>query len=137
MSRSIIQTVNQSLQAVTAGSTIALGSVLRRFGCNCRLNGSSVIEISDNGGGYYDVTATVTLAPTAAGNVTVALYQNGAPISGAVATGSVTTAGNSITLPLVTTVRNNCCCDSVSAITCVLTSGTSAVSNISMHVEKL
>lgn len=135
MSRSIIQTVNQSLQAVTAGSTITLGSVLRRYGCNCRLNGNSVIELS--GQGYYEVTATVTLAPTASGNVSVALYQDGTPISGAVATGSVTTAGNSITLPLVTTVRNNCCCDSVSAITCVLTSGTSAVSNISMRVEKL
>lgn len=135
MSRSIIQTVNQSLQAVTAGSTITLGSVLRRYGCNCRLNGNSVIELS--GQGYYEVTATVTLAPTASGNVSVALYQDGTPISGAVATGSVTTAGNSITLPLVTTVRNNCCCDSVSAITCVLTSGTSAVSNTSMRVEKL
>lgn len=135
MSRSIIQTVNQSLQAVTAGSTITLGSVLRRYGCNCRLNGNSVIKLS--GQGYYEVTATVTLAPTASGNVSVALYQDGTPISGAVATGSVTTAGNSITLPLVTTVRNNCCCDSVSAITCVLTSGTSTVSNISMRVEKL
>lgn len=135
MSRSIIQTVNQSLQAVTAGSTITLGSVLRRFGCNCRLNGNSVIELL--GQGYYEVTATVTLVPTASGNVSVALYQDGTPISGAVVTGSVTTAGNSITLPLVTTVRNNCCCDSVSAITCVLTSGTSTVSNISMRVEKL
>lgn len=134
MSRSIIQTVNQSLQAVTAGSTITLGSVLRRYGCNCRLNGNSVIELS--GQGYYEVTATVTLAPTTSGNVSVALYQDGTPISGAVATGSVTTAGNSITLPLVITVRNNCCCDSVSAITCVLTSGTSTVSNISMRVEK-
>lgn len=135
MSRSIIQTVNQSLQAVTAGSTIALGSVLRRFGCNCRLNGNSVIELS--GQGYYEVTAIVTLAPTASGNVSISLYQDGTPISGAVATGSVTTAGNSITLPLVTTVRNTCCCDSISAITCVLTSGTSTVSNISMRVEKL
>lgn len=135
MSRSIIQTVNQSLQAVTAGSTIALGSVIRRFGCNCRLNGNSVIELS--GQGYYEVTATVTLAPTASENVSISLYQDGTPISGAVATGSVTTAGNSITLPLATTVRNNCCCDSISAITCVLTSGTSTVSNISMRVEKL
>lgn len=49
MSRSIIQTVNQSLQAVTAGSTITLGSVLRMYGCNCRLNGNSAIELLGQG----------------------------------------------------------------------------------------
>ena len=134
MSRSIIQTVNQSSQSVSPNTTIALGSVLRRYGCNCRLNGNSVIELS--GQGYYGVTATVTLAPTVAGNVTVALYQDGVPISGATATGSVTTAGNAITLPIVTTVRN-VCCDSDSAITCVLVAGTSTVSNVSVRVEKL
>ena len=72
MSRSLIQTANQSQQTVAAGSIISLGSVLRRFGCNCRLNGNA-IEIE--GEGYYKVEATVTAAPTAAGNVTVAFFE--------------------------------------------------------------
>lgn len=133
MSKSLIQTVNASQQVVSAGSVINLGSVLRRYGCNCRLNGNA-IEIE--GCGYYEVTATVTLIPQATGNVTVALYENGAPIQGATATGAVSTVGNSVTLPLVTTLRQGCCCDTASSLSCVLVSGASTVSNISLRVEK-
>ena len=133
MSRSLIQTANQSSQSVAVGSVISLGSVLRRFGCNCKLNGNA-IEI--DGQGYYTISGTVTLAPTAAGNVTVVLQENGNTIAGATATGSVTTAGNSVTLPIETTVRQGCCCDGASSITCVLTAGASTVTNISLRVEK-
>lgn len=134
MSKSLIQTANQSSQAVAVGSVISLGSVLRRFGCNCRLNGNA-IEI--DGTGYYTVTGTVTLAPTSAGDVTVAIYKNGVQVSGATATGSVTTAGNSVTLPLVTTIRQGCCCDSAESLTCVLVSGASTVTNVSLRAEKV
>ena len=50
MSKSLIQTVNQSSQVVAANSIIDLGSVIRRFGCNLRLNGNAV-EV--DGAGYY------------------------------------------------------------------------------------
>ena len=133
MSRSLIQTVNQSSQTVAANSIINLGSVLRRYGCNCRLNGNA-IEI--DGCGYYTVDAAVTLAPTAAGNVTIALFENGVRIAGATATGSVTTAGNSVTLPIITTLRQGCNCDGASSITCVLIEGPSTVTNVSTRVEK-
>lgn len=134
MSKSLIQTANQSSQTVAVGSVISLGSVLRRFGCNCRLNGNA-IEI--DGAGYYTVTGTVTLAPTATGNTSVAIYENGVQVAGAISTGSVTTAGNSVTLPLVTTVRQGCCCDGASSLTCVLTAGAATVTNISLRVEKV
>lgn len=134
MSKSLIQTANQSSQTVAEGSTISLGSVLRRFGCNCRLNGNA-IEIE--GTGYYTITGSVTLAPTEAGDVSVAIFENGVQVSGAVATGSVTTSGNSVALPIVTTVRQGCCCSGASSITCVLTSGASTVTNISLRVEKV
>lgn len=133
MSRSLIQTANQSQQTVAAGSIISLGSVLRRFGCNCRLNGNA-IEIE--GEGYYKVEATVTAAPTAAGNVTVAFFENGVQIPGAVSVGSVTTAGNSVTLPITTTIRQGCCCDGASSLTCILVDGASTIRNISVRVEK-
>lgn len=133
MSRSLIQTANSSNQNLTAGSVISLGSVLRRYGCNCRLNGNA-IEV--DGQGYYKINATITLAPTAAGNVTVAAYENGVLIPSAFASGSVTTAGNSITLPIVGTVREGCCCDGASQVTFVLTVGDAAVTNISARVEK-
>ena len=134
MSKSLIQTVNQSSQVVAANSIIDLGSVIRRFGCNCRLNGNA-IEV--DGAGYYTVESTVTLAPTAAGNVTVAIYKNGTPLTGATATGSTTTAGNPITLPIQATIREGCGCDGGTSLTVVLVSGASTVTNVSMRVEKV
>lgn len=134
MGKSLIQTTNQSSQTVAVNSVISPGSVLRRFGCNCRLNGNA-IEIE--GEGYYEIEGTVSLAPTAAGAVTVALFKDGIQIPSAIAYGSVSTAGNSITLPLTTTVRQGCNCECASSITCVLLEGASTVRNVSLRVVKL
>ena len=133
MSKALIQTINQSTQAVDVNSIINLGAVIRKFGCNLRLNGNA-IEVS--GDGYYKVDCNVTLAPTAAGNVTVAVYKNGVPLTGATATGSVTTAGNFITLPIQTTIKEGCCCDGGTALSLVLVAGAGTVSNVAVRVEK-
>lgn len=133
MSRSLIQVANQSTQVVAADSIIALGSTQRRFGCNLRLSGNG-IEV--NGEGYYTVTADVSVAPTAVGPVTVALYNNGIQVPGAIAYGSVSTAGNPTTLSINTTVRHGCCCDSADNLTLVLITGAGNVQNVSMRVIK-
>lgn len=133
MSKSLIQTANQSQQTVAVGSNISLGSVLRRFGCNCRLSGNA-IEI--DGEGYYEIDAAVTLTPNAVGNVSVAVLKDGVVIPGAVAVGSVTTAGNSVTLPLITTVRKGCGCEGASSIAFTLVSGASVVNNVSVRITK-
>lgn len=133
MGRSLIQVSNQSSQTVENNSIISLGSVLRRYGCNCRLSGNA-IEV--NGEGYYKVDANVSIAPTASGAVTVALYNNGAQVPGAIAYGSVSTANNPVTLPIETTIRQGCCCDSADNLTLVLITGAGVVSNVSMRVEK-
>lgn len=83
MSRSLIQVSNQSSQDVAENSIISLGSVLRRFGCNCRLSGNA-IEVA--GEGYYTIDSSITATPTAIGDVTVALYKNGVQVPGAIAT---------------------------------------------------
>lgn len=133
MSKSLIQVANQSAQTVAVNSIISLGSVLRRFGCNCRLSGNAV-EV--DGQGYYTIDASVTVAPTAAGTVTVALFNNGVQIPGAIASASTGTAGNPVSVALNTTIRQGCCCDSADSITCVLLAGPGTVSNISLRVEK-
>lgn len=133
MGRSLIQTVNQSAQNVAENSIISLGSVLRRFGCNLRLSGNA-IEI--NGEGYYKVDANVSVAPTAAGPVTVALYENGVQIPGAIAYGTAAAAGDSVTLSLETVIREGCCCDGADSLTCVLIEGAGVVQNISLRVDK-
>ena len=134
MSKSLIQTANISSQTIAVGSAISLGSVLRRFGCNCRLNGNA-IEIS--GEGYYTIDVAITATPTAVGNVTVSVLKDGVAIPSATATDSVSTVGNSATLPINTTVRLGCKCDGASSLTVVLTEGAGVVNNISMRVIKV
>ena len=133
MSRSLIQVANQSTQVVAADSIISLGSTQRRFGCNLRLSGNG-IEV--NGEGYYTVDADVSVAPTAVGPVTVALYNNGIQVPGAIAYDSVSTAGNPTTLSINATVRQGCCCDSADNLTLVLLAGAGNVQNVSVRVVK-
>ena len=132
MSRSLIQTSNQSAQAVAVGGIIGLGSTLRRFGCNCRLSGNG-IEIL--GEGYYTIDANVSVTPTAAGAVTVGLFLNGVQIPGAIAftTGA---AGVPEAIVIPTTIRQGCCCDGADNITCVLIAGAGVVNNIAVRVVK-
>ena len=134
MSKSLIQTANISSQDVAVGSNISLGSVLRRFGCNCRLNGSA-IEIE--GEGYYTVDMCVTVTPAATGNVTVSVLKDGVVIPSATATNSVSTVGNSTTLPINTTIRLGCKCEGASSLTVVLVAGAGVVNNISLRVIKV
>lgn len=131
MSKSLIQVTNQSTQTVDVNSIISLGSVQRRFGCNCRLSGNAIECVGE---GYYAIDCAVSVAPTAIGTVTVALYKNGAQIPGAIAYGSVSTAENPVTLPIEATIRQ-CCCET-STITCVLVEGPGTVQNVSLRVEK-
>lgn len=134
MSRSLIQVANQSNQTVAANSIIGLGSVQRRFGCNCRLSGNG-IEL--DGQGYYTVDANVSVAPTAAGPVTIALFNNGVQVPGAIAYGNATAADELVNLTLVATLRQGCCCDSADNLTLVLVEGEGTVQNVSMRVEKI
>lgn len=133
MSRSLIQTTNLTSQTIAENGIISLGSVMRRFGCDLALSGNAV-EVT--GTGYYTITCNVSVLPTASGNVTVALYDNGAQIPGAVAYGSVSTASNPVTLPIETTIRRGCCCEGSDSITAVLLEGAGVVSNVSVRIEK-
>jgi len=132
MSRSLIQVANQSTQPVAVNSIISLGSVQRRFGCNCRLSGNAIELV---GSGYFLVDAIISITPTEAGQVVVALYENGEQIPGAVAYGTTTAVGQYVTLPISTTIRQMCC-DSADNLTLVLVEGAGTVTNVSVRVEK-
>lgn len=133
MSRSLIQTTNQSTQTVDINSIISLGAVQRRFGCNLHLSGNA---IECEGEGYYTINAAVTAVPTAPGDVAVAIYDNGVQIPGAIAYGTTAAVGDYVTLPLIATIRQACRCSSADQITLVLTAGPGAVTNVSLRVEK-
>lgn len=133
MGKSLIQTTNQNPTAIAENGILSLGSVLRRYGCNCRLSGNAV-EVK--GEGYYKVDAVVTIEPTDIGDVTVALYDNGVQVQGAIAYGTAGAASDPVTLPIVTTIRQGCCCDSADSLTLVLLAGAGTATNVSLRVEK-
>lgn len=132
MGKSLIQTANPSPQDVAVNGIISPGSVQRRYGCNLRLSGNG-IEVT--GEGYYTIDVDVSVSPTAAGAVTVAVYNNGAQIPGAIAYGTGT-AGEPLTLSINGTIRQGCCCASADNLTCVLLEGPGTVNNISERVVK-
>ena len=132
MSKSLIQVANQSNVAVANNSIIPLGSVQRRYGCNLRLSGNGIEVV---GAGYYTVDVNVSVTPTAEGPVTVAVYNNGVQIPGAIAY-TTGTAGDPVSVGINCTIRQGCCCDSAYNLTLVLLAGAGTVNNVSMRVEK-
>lgn len=133
MSKSAIYTAMTIPTAVAVNGTLPLGTTIRRFGCNLAQDGNT---ISVTGKGYYLVNVSVTAAPTVAGSVTITLYKDGVPATGATATSSVSTAGNLTAIPITAIVRNACDCDS-SILSFVLTGTDSTVSNVAVTVAKL
>ena len=133
MSKSAIYTAMTTPTSVAIGSTVPLGTTIRRFGCNIAQDGSA---ITVKGKGYFLVTASITAAPDAVGTVTVAMSKGGVSVSGATASSSVSTAANPTALPITAIVRNACDCDS-SALSFTLDGTASSVQNVAVTVVKL
>lgn len=136
MSKAGIYTVNSGAQAVAVGGVINLGAINRRFGRECcqdilELNGSS---ITINEPGYYDVDVAVTALPTAAGPVTIAVFQDGVAVPGSTNT-SQGTAGNPVNVVSLPLVRVRC--GAASNLSVVLVNGAGTVANISVKVLKV
>lgn len=131
MSKSIIYTTNVTASAVAVGDLIPLGRTSRRYGCNLRQDGNS---ITATGEGYYLVSVSATVAPTAAGAVTITGQKDGVAIIGATAT-STAAAGAATDLAFSTVVRNIGCDSSI--LSFVLTGAAATVSNFAVSVVKL
>lgn len=133
MGKSLIQTTNQTTQAVQNNGIVSLGSVQRRYGCNLRLSGNAIEVVGE---GYYTVNANLSVSPTTAGNVIAAIYDNGVQIPGAIAYGTTAATDDVVTLPIQTTIRQGCRCDSADSLTVVLIEGAGDVMNVSVKAEK-
>lgn len=131
MSKSAIYTANAVASTVAVGDLIPLGSTSRRYGCNLRQDGNG---ITATGAGYYLVTMSATVAPTAAGAVTITGQKDGVAIIGATAT-STAAAGAATDLAFSTVVRNIGCDSSI--LSFVLTGAAATVSNFAVSVVKL
>lgn len=128
-----LYTANTTAQTVAVGGTVALGSIVRRYGCGLALSGN-VISITNPG--YYDVDISVTAVPTAAGTVTVSLFQDGAAVPGATASETVAAAANSVSMSLSSLIRMLSSAN-VTNLSLLLTGAASSVTNVATVVEKI
>lgn len=122
--------------STATGTVIPLGTTIRRFGCNAVLSGNGVLL---NGQGYFNVDASVTFTPTAAGTYTVTLFKDGVAVPGATQTITAAAAGTvPVNIPAI--VRNQCY-DSTSTLTLVVASATVpatvTIDNTAVVVTKL
>ena len=131
--KSLIYIAMQTPTAVAVNGIIPLGTIVRRYGCNCNLNGNG---IAINGQGYYDVDVSVEAVPDAAGTVTVQLLKDGVAVPGATAAATVAAVANTVTLAFPATVRLGCC-STGSVLTLLLTGAASTVNNVAARVEKI
>ena len=130
--KSALYAAMQTPTAVAVDGVIPLGSLIRRYGCNVALNGNAV---NITGAGYYDVDASVTVTPAAAGTVTITLYKDGVAVPGA--TASETAAANgTVNLSIPPLVRQVCWAAG-SALTLVLTGVAATVNNVALRVQRI
>lgn len=130
--KSALYAAMQTPTAVAVDGVIPLGSLIRRYGCDVALNGNAV---NITGAGYYDVDASVTVSPAAAGTVTITLYKDGVAVPGA--TASETAAANgTVNLSIPPLVRQACCAAG-SALTLVLTGAAATVNNVALRVQRV
>lgn len=140
--KSAIYTANTTPATLTLTTaqpiaTLSLGTVIRRFGQNVQLSGNGILV---GGAGYYDVDASVTLTPAAAGEYTVTLYQDGAAVPGATQTVTAAAAA-AIAFNIPALVRLQCC-NSSATLTLVLSTtaalpATVVANNVAVVVEKI
>ena len=132
MSKSAIYTTNVSNPTVAAGGIVPVGSTTRRYGCNIRQDGNAITLC---GQGYYLVNVSATVAPTAAGTVSLTAQKDGVAIIGA--TAAQTVAANGVAnLNITAIVRNACACNG-SILSLLLGGVESVVNNLAVTVVKL
>lgn len=82
-------------QTVLTGGLIQIGDVYRRYcrrnNCGARVFDNTSTGVTLNWDGIYHITATLVGSGTEAGDVTVQLFENGVPVTGAVSTQTITT----------------------------------------------
>ena len=104
MSKSAIYTTNVSNPTVAVGGIVPVGSTTRRYGCNIRQDGNAITLC---GQGYYLVNVSATVAPTAAGTVSLTAQKDGVAIIGA--TAAQTVAANGVANLNITAIVRNAC----------------------------
>ena len=134
MSKALIYTANTAGAQVSIGNTIPVGSIIRRYGRCIDATGSAVNLVDP---GYYAVDVSVSATAAAAGDVVIALTQNGVPVPGARAAATITTAITQAETLAITAVIRVMHCNTANLS--VLVDGTAAptVQNMAFRAIKV
>lgn len=143
----LLGTKNFTSQDVIENGILNLGAVYRRF-CK-RINGVRTFDFDGNNivlqqSGMYHITVVATASGSAAGDITLALYENGIAIPGVVATETITTPDTefrTLTLDYYVLVDDTCVLGNVAtvqkAITLVNTGIEATYTNVVVSVDKV
>lgn len=133
--KSCIRVYNPVPQTVPATATVVNleGTPVVDSGCSLTLNTASV---QVNKSGLYRFSADVIFTPTAAGTLTVQLYQDGVAIPSAIARDSAE-AANTVPIHVETDLCLNTCCVNRPVITLVVSGVAGSVANVSFGAVKL
>lgn len=134
MSKALIYTANTAGAEVPIGNTVPVGSIIRRYGKCIDATGSAINLVEP---GYYIVNVSASVTASAAGDVILALTQDGVPVPGARAAATITTADTQIVNLAMTAVIRVMCCDTANLS--VLVDGTAAptVQNMAFRAVKV
>lgn len=134
---SLIDVATTTSTSVLANGVIPFDTIVRRRGKEVQQAGNSVI-ISDCGSNFYLVNVTATFNAPVAGDVTLALQQNGSVVTGGTASTTITTATTETrSLSFSAIVRTYNSQSIVDVLTLVNSGVAITLSNVAMSVIKL
>lgn len=139
MAKAFMYATNTTQQTLTGGGSVDFGNAVHGFGCTgCKrtidVNGNNIVL---NEGGYYVITIGATVTDSAAGTITLQVYQDGTPIPGAITAANVAVANDatSVSIPFGVKVAN--CSSSIITLVATTTAGNVIISNVTTPVLKV
>lgn len=137
-----LSTVSSAASAVPVGGVIPLGSTVRKRGtknCNCAcpidLAGNAIV-ISEPG--YYQFVINATFTAPAAGNVGIAMLQNGVPVPGFSGVATIGTANTQVATITIGAPDVRVFCNGTPAAFTFVVSGVAAnFSNVAVSAKKV
>lgn len=134
MAKAFAFIANNTAQTLTSGATVVPGTAQHGFGCSgcgytVQVSGSNINLRST---GYYNVEVGATVTDSAAGNVTLALYQDGNLI--AQGSEAIATASDPASISFPAGVKVNC--SSVLTLVITASAGNPSVNNIYTTITK-
>ena len=100
-----------------------LGGITRRFGNAIRVEGNTIVLREP---GYYEISVSDTVQPSAAAAISLTVYENGTPLAGAATTATPETASDNTPLHISAAVVRVYCHTTKTITTVLSAAGTVA-----------